>query len=96
MTLANLESRAHALARTLRELRDAEKAGIAFSTWSDEALAVQRRIRADPEVCNLLSNFVWDWFSEADVRRKEPGIEAEMDAEILRVIKELEAGRWPD
>lgn len=88
------ERDARRLGAELRALLDAEVADVSLNEWNEKMLQLFRRLT--PEVVNVVSNGIWDWCSDADVRRKEPTIRAQSTEEIHAVIAQLERGVWPD
>lgn len=88
------EQHARWLGAELRALLDAEVDDVSLKDWNERMLQLFSRLT--PEVANVVSNTIWDWFSDADVRRKEPTIRAQSTEEIRAVIAQLERGEWPD
>lgn len=88
------EQDARRLGAELRALLDAEVADVSLKEWNEKMLQLFRRLA--PEVGNVIPNTIWSWFSDADVRRKEPTIRAQSTEEMRAVIAQLERGVWPD
>ena len=83
-----------ALGAELRALLDAEVANVRLNEWNERMQLLVSRL--GPAVGNVVSNTVWSWFTDADVRRKEPTIRAQSTKEMRAVIAQLERGEWPD
>lgn len=73
---------------------DDEVAAISLEEWTARMQDLVRSL--DPDVANVVSNTIWSWFTDADVRRKEPTIRVQSTADIEDAIAQLESGKWPE
>lgn len=83
------------LAVALAHLFALEESHCSISDWYAQAQLVSDGIRENAAVVDLVSNDIWDWLSDADVRRKNATIKAEHDLFVREAIEMLEAGNWP-
>jgi len=65
-----------------------------LSAWYDEAHAVQKRIRASKELHGV-PHSLWHFFSDADIRAKEPIIRDQQFEQVRSHIAVLETGAIP-
>ncbi|WP_237077880.1 PA2169 family four-helix-bundle protein [Myxococcus xanthus] len=64
------------------------------SLWYDEAQKVQDRIKASEELLGI-PHSLWHFFSEADVRAKEPSIRDAQFKQVRAHVAVLETGAIP-
>lgn len=86
------DARAKHVGAELRKLLDDELADVSLKEWNAKMQDLVKHL--EPDVANVVSNTIWSWFTDADVRRKEPGIRARSTEEIRTAIALLERGEW--
>lgn len=58
--------------------------------WYAHAQAVQAKLMQDASVSMGMSDFIWHYLSDADIRFKDRGYAQEQEARLFEVIAELE------
>lgn len=66
-----------------------------LSAWYEEAFAVQRRISSSEALHDVIPHSLWHFFSDADIRAKEPVIRDMQFEQVRRHIAVLETGTIP-
>jgi hypothetical protein len=75
--------------RTLLEMPVAAKSDL--RVWNELALRVQSAIHGNPEVSNQVPHEIWNFFSDADIRREDSDYGRAQCQLVWDFLKRLEA-----
>ena len=67
-----------------------------LAAWDQEAWALWERIKANPDLADVVPHHLWHYLSDAHIRLKDPRYHEMQQAEVRLMIEAFERGSVPD